>query len=90
MTCDSDQFYGDQTLSAFELVNQDVPFSMLTSKEYTFFERFDRFTDSLEFPRFGRHPTTLLYGCVLLWCLSSCPPIRGRRTRLRLLLSSNF
>ena len=48
MTSDSDQFYGDPTLSAFRQVNEEVPFNMLTSKEYTFFERFDRFTDAYE------------------------------------------
>ena len=48
MTCDSDQFYGDQTLTAFDQVNQDVPFTLLTSKEYTFFGGFDRFTDAYE------------------------------------------
>ena len=56
MTCDSDQFYGDEALSAFEAVDRDTNYSMLTSKEYTFFESFDRFTDAFETRDYNNMP----------------------------------
>ncbi|HET6278764.1 MAG TPA: hypothetical protein VFG08_08275 [Candidatus Polarisedimenticolia bacterium] len=56
MTSDADQFYGDETLRAFCQVNEEGPFSVLTSKEYTFFERFDRFTDSYESRDYNNMP----------------------------------
>jgi hypothetical protein len=56
MTCDSDQFYGEETLRAFAQVNEEVPFNLLTSREYTFFGGFDRFTDAYETRDYNNMP----------------------------------
>ncbi len=56
MTSDSDQFYSDQALAAFAAVNSDTTIGMLTSKEYTFFGGFDRFTDSYETRDYNNMP----------------------------------
>lgn len=48
MTCDCDQFYSDAMLESFKCVNEGQPFSMLTAKEYTFFEDFFHYTENYE------------------------------------------
>lgn len=48
MTYDCDQFYSDDMLKAFEIMNTDTSFNMLTGQEYTFFGDFNHFCSDHE------------------------------------------
>lgn len=62
MTYDCDQFYSDEIINSIKNINRYEDVNILTSKENTFFESFDLFTDEYEKRDYNNMPHRFLNG----------------------------
>ncbi|MDL2225208.1 glycosyltransferase [Eubacteriales bacterium OttesenSCG-928-M02] len=62
MTYDCDQFYSDEIISIFRQIGEFGDYDILTCKEYTFFDAFDRYTDQYEKRDYNNMPHKFCHG----------------------------
>lgn len=66
MTLDCDQFYSDQMIESFGVVNHDTPYGLLVGKEKTFFSDFSKYTDEYEGRSYNNMPHKIFHGTTII------------------------
>lgn len=65
MTYDCDQFYTEEMIDQFSLTKQELDAGLLTGRELTFFESFDKYTEEYETRRYNNMPHKIYPGTMI-------------------------
>jgi hypothetical protein len=66
MTLDCDQFYSDEMIDKFKIVNEDTSYGLLVGHEKTFFKDFSSFTDEYEKRSYNNMPHKIYSGTTII------------------------